>query len=73
MARFLDAYGTEVHGDDVERGVCGTLEHATEAAGETVRAQGLHGVDHHAAGTAAAQRLHDGGGEGWHNVVTGTE
>lgn len=29
---------------------------------------GGHGVDHHAAGTAAAERFHQGGGQGSHEV-----
>lgn len=73
MTGLLDAYGTEVHGDDVEGGVGGALEHATQTAGETVGAKGLHGVDHHAAGTTTAERFHDGGGEGGYNVVSNAE
>ena len=54
MTSFLDAYRTEVDGNDVERGVGCSLEHAAEATREAIRAEGLHGVNHHAACTAAA-------------------
>ena len=73
MARLLDSHRTEVHCDDVERGVGGSLEHATEAAGKTVGAESLHCVDHHAAGTASAKRFHECGGECGHNIVADTE
>jgi len=73
VAGLFDSDRTEVHRNDVERRVGGSLEHATEAAGKTVRAEVLHGVDHHATGTASAEGLHEGRGEGRNDVVSDTD
>ena len=73
VSGLFDANGTEIDGDDIERCVGGSLEHATEATGKAVRAQVLHGVDHHAAGTAAAEGFHEGGGECGDDVVSDSD
>ena len=73
MARLPDAHGTEVHRDDVERRVGGPLEHAAEAARETVGTERLHRIDHHAAGAATAERFHERGGECRDNIVSDAE
>ena len=68
MAGVADSDGAKIDGQDVERGVGGSLEDARETTHEGVGAVLLHGIDHHAAGTAARQGLHDGGGQGCHIV-----
>ena len=73
VAGLFDAYGTEIDGDDVECRVGSALEHATETTGKAIRAQVLHGVNHHAAGTATAEGLHERGGEGRDNVVSDSD
>ena len=66
MAGVADAHGTEVDSQDVEGGVSGSLEETGETTGERVGAIGLHGIDHHATGTAAAEGFHEGRGQGIH-------
>ena len=69
VARVADADGTEVNGEDIEGGVGGTLENTAETAHEGIGTVSLHGVDHHAAGPAAAEGFHEGCREGTDPVV----
>ena len=73
VACFFDAHGTEIDSDDVECRIGGSLEHATEASGKAVRAQVLHGIDHHAAGTATAEGFHECGREGRDDIVSDSD
>ena len=63
VARVLDSYATEIDCKNVECGVGRSLENARQTACEGVGAIGAHCIDHHSACTAAAQRLHNGGGQ----------
>ncbi len=63
MARLADADRAEVDGKDVEGGVGGSLEDAAQATNEGVGTVGLHGIHHHAACAAAAERFHNGRGQ----------
>ena len=58
MAGVLDAYRAEVDGQDIECGVRRTLENARQASYERVGTIGCHGINHHTAGTRAAERFH---------------
>ena len=60
MARVAHADATEINGQDIERGVGGSLEDATQPAHKRVGTKGGHGVDHHAARTAAREGFHQG-------------
>src|SRR5690554_6426210 len=64
MPGFADAHRTKIDGDDVEGGVGSTLYGGGETARKGVDSKGLQGIDHHAACSAAAQGLHQGGGQG---------
>ena len=58
MAGMSDTDAAEVDGQDVERGVCATLEDTAQASDERVGTVGRHCVHHHAAGTTAGERFH---------------
>ncbi|EEF22204.1 conserved hypothetical protein, partial [Ricinus communis] len=64
VARLADADRAEIQRDDVEGGIGRALEHAGQAADKGIDAIGLHGVDHHGLGGAAAQWLHQCGRQG---------
>src|SRR5690554_3284254 len=64
MPGSADAYRTKIDGDDVEGGVGSALYGEGETARKGVDPKGLQGIDHHAACSAAAQGLHQGGGQG---------
>ena len=63
MAGVAYAHTAEVDRQDVERGVGGALEDTAEASHEGVGPIGGHGIDHHAAGTAAGEWFHECGGQ----------
>ena len=64
VAGARDAHGAEVNGQSIERGVGAALEETAQPAHEGVGPEGRHGIDHHAARPAAAERLHQSRGHG---------
>lgn len=58
MACVAHSHAAEIHGENIERGIRGTLEHATQATHERVGTVCSHSVDHHAARPAAGEWLH---------------
>ena len=70
IARVAYAHAAEVDGENVEGRVGRALYGRGDASHKRVGTVGSHGVDHHAAGTAAAERFHQGGGQGPHEVYS---
>lgn len=69
MAGLGDAHTTEVNGQNVERGIGGTLENACQSAYKRVGTIGGHGIYHQSTGPTSAQGFHDGGGESTHKIA----
>ena len=59
MAGITDIDTAEIDGKDIERGVGGALEDATEPSDEGVGTILCHRVDHHAARPTARERFHE--------------
>jgi hypothetical protein len=64
MARALNAHGTKVHGQHVERGFGAALNRGCSQSRKTVHALALHGLDQHGARRAAGKRLDQRRGQG---------
>lgn len=69
MAGADDSHTAEVHGQDIEGGIGGTLEDAAQPAHKRVGSIGSHGIHHQAAGTASAQGFHQGGRKSAYKVA----
>lgn len=54
------AYAAEIYGEDIKCRVSRTLYGRCNAADKRIGSVSRHGVDHHSASPAAAQRLHQG-------------
>ena len=61
MPRAGDAHTAEINGQYIKGGVGRALENTAQPSHERVCAVGLHGIHHHAARPAAAQRFHQCG------------
>jgi len=64
VAGVLDVYGTEIEGHHVKGRLGGPLKETGEASGKAVGPEGLHGVEHEAAGASGAEGAHQGDGDG---------
>ena len=72
MAGLADTYAAEVYGEDVEGRVRRPLEDTTQASYERIGTVGRHRIDHHTAGSATRERLHQCRRQGSHEVGVAT-
>ena len=69
MTNTFDTHRTKVDRQHIKGGFSAALDDRRQAPGKGIRAMRLHGIDHHRPGAAAAERLHQGGGQGIDKAV----
>src|SRR3712207_3148614 len=65
----FNTHTAKIYGQNIEGCIGRSLQNAAQTAHETVGAIALHGLQHHAPGTAAAQGFHERRGQTTHKVA----